>query len=80
MRSYREGLEGEMMIPEYAPLVGVSALPNFIRPIAKALLPKRVGHLLSCGSKFLPFLTGEWLYMIPTFEMNSHRKWWSDWV
>lgn len=51
MRGYREGLEGELMIPEYRPLVGVSAFPNFIRPIAKLGLPKRIGHLLGCGSK-----------------------------
>lgn len=52
MRSYREGLEGEQMISDYAPLVGVAAMPNWIRPIAKLFLPKRVGHLLGCGRKF----------------------------
>ena len=51
MKSYREGLEGEPMIPDYAPIVGVAALPNFIRPIAKLFLPKRIGHLLGLTSK-----------------------------
>jgi len=49
LRGYRNGLEGEIMIPEYAPLVGIAALPNFIRPLAKMVLPKRVGYLLGLG-------------------------------
>jgi hypothetical protein len=51
MKSFRQGLEGETMIPEYAPLVGVASLPNFVRSVAKKFLPPRVSHLLSCGSK-----------------------------
>ena len=49
MRSFRDALEGETMIPDYYPLVGVAALPNWMRQIAKLFLPKRIGHLLSCG-------------------------------
>ena len=51
MKSTREALAGEPMIPDYAPLVGAAAVPNFIRPIAQFLLPKRIGHLLSLSSK-----------------------------
>jgi hypothetical protein len=54
MRSFRQGLEGETMISEYAPLVGVASLPNFVRSIVKKFLPPRVSHLLACGSKLRP--------------------------
>ncbi|CAB9500823.1 acid amide hydrolase 1 [Seminavis robusta] len=75
MRSYREGLEGEMMIPEYAPLVGVAALPNFFRPIAKLFLPKRVGHLLGCGKN--GGLTGYEIWDLCA-DLLKMKQQWSD--
>ena len=51
MRSFREGLEGEKLLPDYASLIAVAALPNFLRPVVKLVLPKRIGHLLDCGRK-----------------------------
>lgn len=82
MRTFREGLEGEPMIPDYAPIVGAAALPNFIRPIVKLLAPKRIGHLASLSSKYLKreLFVGNKLRTSSTnqflicFQYN-HRKW-----
>lgn len=61
MKTFREGLEGEPMIPDYAPIVGAAALPNFIRPIIKLFAPKRIGHLVGLSSKYAQHLLFVWV-------------------
>jgi hypothetical protein len=51
-RSYKEALEDETIIPEYNTLVTASDMPNWLRWIARKVIDKRRGHLLSCTRKF----------------------------
>lgn len=75
MKGYRDGLEGEPMIPDYAPIVGVAALPNFIRPIVKLFVPKRIGHLLGLSKNGGLKAHEVWNLTADLMKMKSQ---WSD--
>ena len=50
-RSFKDALDGEVMIPEYNTLVTASDLPNWLRWVARKVIDQRRGHLLASARK-----------------------------